>query len=213
MPTKVLLACNDRATRDALRGALLGHRDIQIVGVVKHGGEEAVEETVRSQPHVVVIDSSMPTAGSHDIARAILECQPDTTVLVVSKKQPGSVIRQTLRIGARGYLFRDSISREILKAVRALAKGKGYLGAGVAGQVFDSIRPARVDAMRSLTARERQILRLAGDGKSNAEMAGILGLSKRTVETYRARLMRKLEIDNVSSLVKLAIRQGLTQLD
>ena len=159
------------------------------------------------------MDMSIPAANSLDLTRAIIECRPDAAVLLVAKSGSGSIIRQTLRAGARGYLFSESISRETLKAVRALAKGKRYLGAGVADRIFDSIRPPRVDAVKSLTARERQILSLAGDGKSNAEIGEMLGLSRRTVETYRARLMRKLGIVNVSSLVKLAIRSGLTQLD
>jgi DNA-binding NarL/FixJ family response regulator len=212
MPIKVLLACNDTATRDALRGALLGHGDIRLVGVVSQG-QEAVEETVRLKPDVVVVDMSTSPMHGIDITRTIIEGQRDTAVLVVSKVEPGSLIKQALRAGARGYLFRESISPLLLKAVRALAKGKRYLGTGVADRVVDSMRPVRVDAMKGLTAAERQILRLAADGKSNAEMAGMLGLSKRTVETYRARLMRKLGIVNVSSLVKLAIRVGLTKLD
>jgi DNA-binding NarL/FixJ family response regulator len=134
---------------------------------------------------------------------------------MVSKDDPGSRILQAFRAGARGYLLEASAPAEFADAVRAVAAGGRYLGAGAIDRLLDSLRSSRsdLDALNRLNAMERQILRLVADGKSNSEAAAMLGLSPRTVETYRSGVMHKLGLADVSSLVKFALRQGIIGID
>jgi DNA-binding NarL/FixJ family response regulator len=125
------------------------------------------------------------------------------------------MIPQAFRAGARGYLFETSIASELANAVRTVAGGQRYLGPGVVDRMFDWFQASRsdLDALSRLNAVERQILRLVAEGKSNAEAASILGLSPRTVETYRAGLTHRLGLADVPSLVKFAIRLGIIAVD
>jgi DNA-binding NarL/FixJ family response regulator len=122
------------------------------------------------------------------------------------------LVRQSILAGARGFLLKESAGEEVVRAVRAVAAGQRYFGGGIASKLLD-LPGASGAGMDVLTAREREVLQLVAEGKSNAEAAAVLGLSPRSVETYRGRLMQKLGIEDLPSLVKFAIRQGLTTLD
>jgi DNA-binding NarL/FixJ family response regulator len=211
---KVLLVCSDTPMRQRLRGALQAQPGVRVLAAVGDG-RLAVEQAVELGADVVVTAVAIPVMDGIEVTRAIVESKPGTAVVVVSRNESGAVIRQALRAGARGVLLWQSALAECRHAVRAVAGGKQYLGTGVAEKMLDSLKAPRsdLDAMKALTATERQILRLAADGKSNAEMAGTLNLSTRTVETYRARLMRKLALKDLPSLVKFAIRHGITVLE
>jgi DNA-binding NarL/FixJ family response regulator len=210
---KVLLACDDAPMRKRLGGALRRHHDVRVLAAVPDG-RMAVEQAIQLGANVVVTGMSIPVMDGIEVTRAIVEGKPDTGVVVVSKHESGAIISQAFRAGARGVLLWQSALSECLQAVRAVAAGKHYLGDGVVERIFDSIQAARDwGTLKSLTAAELQILRLAAEGKSNAEMADALRLSQRTVETYRARLMRKLAYKDVASLVKFAIRHGITGID
>jgi DNA-binding NarL/FixJ family response regulator len=139
---------------------------------------------------------------------------PATQVLMLSMHESPDIVLQALEAGARGYLSKSSAAAELVKAVRALASGRRYLGSGIAEEVLDNLQaPRAAGSLGALTDTERRILQLTAEGKSNAEMAGILSLSHRTVETYRLLMMRKLGIRGLPALVKFAIRHGITTVD
>jgi DNA-binding NarL/FixJ family response regulator len=123
------------------------------------------------------------------------------------------LVREALRAGARGYLLKESAGDDVVKAVRAVVAGKRFLGNGIADALIESCVLGRSDVMEQLTPREREVVRLVAEGKSNAEAAATLGLSPRSVETYRLRLMQKLGLADLPSLVKFAIRHGITTLE
>jgi len=211
---KVLLAHDDARMREALHASLRSHDDIQVLAAVGDG-REAIDQAIELGPDVVVSSVSISVMNGIEVTRAIVEKRPSIAVLLLSTSDPGSTISQAFRAGARGYLLEAFASSELVEAVRAVASGSRYLGAGVVDRVLESFQATRsdLDAMSRLSAMEREILRLAASGKSNVEMAAILHLSPRTVETYRAGLTHKLGLSDVPSLVKFAIRHGIIPLD
>jgi DNA-binding NarL/FixJ family response regulator len=202
----VLIADDHGVLRDGLRRLLESSEGLQVVGAVGDG-RAAVEMAAARQPDVVVMDVGMPGLNGIAATRAILGCCPGAGVVMLSMHASPEIVRQALLAGARGYLLKECAGDEVVLAVRAVAAGERYLGQGVA-------EPGSPGAggLGALTRRELEVLQLVVEGKSNAAAAGILGLSPRSVETYRARLMQKLAVDDLPSLVKLAIRHGLTAL-
>jgi two-component system NarL family response regulator len=209
---KVLIADDHGIVRDGLRSLLERYEDLRVVAAVADG-REAVAAAERLLPQVVIMEISLRLMNGIDATRAILQRKPDTAVIVLSMQDSSSVIESALQAGARGYLTKQCGGDEVVKAVREVAAGKRYLGGNVADKMFDRLRRHGAGAGEELTATERGILRLVADGKSNAQVAAQLGLSTRTVETYRIRLMRKLELGGLAALVKFAIRHGITSLD
>lgn len=208
---RVLLADDHAVLRDGLRRLLELDADISVVAAANDGCE-AVAKAEATRPEVVVMDVSMPNLGGIEATRSIVRKAPGTGVVILSMHASAEMIRQALLAGARGYVLKDSAGAEVVRAVKAVAAGQRFMGDGVDGRVLAEYPngPAGAGVMERLTPRERQVLQLVAEGKSNAEAASILHLSPRSVETYRCRLMHKLAIDDVPSLVKFAIRHGLT---
>lgn len=211
----VLLADDHAVLRDCLAG-LLGHEeDLKVVAALADG-ESALREAERLHPKVAVLGNGLGAMSGVDAARAFAQKVPGVAVVLLAAHSAPSAVRRALEAGALGCLGRESSGEEVVKAIRSAAAGKRYLGESVAEKFVDETRPAGARGelqIETLTATERNILRLVSEGKSNAEVAEIIGLSARTVETYRLRLMRKLGIGNLASLVKYAIRQGITTLE
>jgi len=210
----VLVADDHGVLRDGLAALLRRDEDIRIVGTVADG-MAVLREAERLRPRVVLLGLALSALSTIEAARSLIEKVPDVSVVIVSMQSSPAMVRQALEAGALGYLGKESSGEDVLKAVRSVVSGKRYLGHGLAEKIVEEQRPtARSEAQgESLTATERNILRLVTEGKSNAEVAEIIGLSARTVETYRLRLMRKLGIGDLASLVKYAIRQGITSLE
>jgi DNA-binding NarL/FixJ family response regulator len=205
---RVLLADDHRVLRDGLRCLLETDSRIRVVAVA-NDGREAIARAAESRPDVIVMDVSMPNLGGIAATRSILASAPATGVVMLSMHSSGETIHWALDAGARGYLLKESASEEVVNAVRAVAAGGCYLGQGIE---FKSLEPDGGLAGR-LTTSERRVLRLVVEGMSNAQAAQMLDLSPRTVETYRARLMEKLQLDSLPGLVKFAIRNGITGVD
>jgi DNA-binding NarL/FixJ family response regulator len=201
--TSVVLADAHAILLDGLR-ALLEAEGLKVVGRAMNG-EEAVR-LARLHPDLAIIDISMPVVNGIEATRRIRETSPSTRVLILSAHALAHHVDQALRAGAEGYVLKGSSGPELLKAVRAITEGKRYLSASLA-------RSTGRDALATLTVREREVLQLIADGKSNAAAGSLLGLSPRSVETYRARVMQKLGIEDLPTLVKFAIRHGLTTLE
>jgi len=210
----VLVANDQPILRDGLRAILDGERDIRVIASARDGGE-AVRESERHQPQVALLGVEMAGLDGIEATRIIAERSPSVRVLLLSAHPAPGVARRALDAGARGYLSRECTGAELVKGVRAVAAGGRYLIEELAEKTRARERIAGRDGhgVESLTDSERQILKLVAEGKSNPAVARMLGLSPRTVETYRLRLMRKLDIANVASLVRYAIRHGITPLE
>jgi len=186
---------------------LEAHSDIQIVGQAGNG-REAVDLAAKLHPDVVVMDVAMPELNGIEATRRILETSPRTRVLALSMHKDAVYVREVLRAGARGYLLKDSGDADLVAAVRAVAKGEGYLSPSVSESVLSDYRRHVTDPLDLLSSREREVLQMIAEGKTNKEIATSLNLSVYTVEAHRGRVMEKLNLHSTSELVRFALRSG-----
>jgi DNA-binding NarL/FixJ family response regulator len=217
MSITVFLADDHAVVRDGLRFLLEAEHDIKVVGDVANG-RDAVRRVVQLCPDVAIIDIAMPELNGIEAARKIGQVCPSTQVIILSMHSTTEHVFQALQAGARGYLLKESAGIEVVNAVRAVHAERRYLSQKISdGLVDDYVRQRQAAEAKSplarLSPREREVLQLVVEGKSSAEIAGILSLSLKTIETYRSRLMRKLGISDLPGLVKFAIQHGLTTLE
>jgi DNA-binding NarL/FixJ family response regulator len=209
MVINVLLADDHGVLRDGMQRLLEANADIKVVATADDG-REAVEKAAKLQPDVVVMDISMPNMNGLEATRRIAGRARATGVAILSMHSSVEMVHEAFAAGALGYVLKESAGDEVVRAVRTVAAGRRFVGEGL----MDKVRTENsASGLASLTAREREILPLIVNGKSNAEAAAILGLSPRSVETYRLRLMQKLDIEDLPTLVKFAIRHGMTTLE
>jgi len=210
METTVLLADDHAVVRDGLRAVLEGSQDMHVVGVAGNG-REAVSETQRLHPDVVIMDIAMPELDGVEATRRIAEKCPDTRVLILSMYLSAEHIHRALQAGAQGYVLKESAGDEVVEAIRALRAGKRYLSHRITETMIDDYlrEGTNVSPLDSLSLRERDVLQLVVEGNTNVSIAQKLSLSPKTVETYRARIMRKLKVRDTVELVKFAMRHGL----
>jgi DNA-binding NarL/FixJ family response regulator len=214
---RVFLADDHAVVRDGLRFLLEAQPDIRVIGDAADG-RQAVRRVTQLCPDVVVIDIAMPELNGIEAARQVIQACPATQVLILSMHATSEHIYRALQAGARGYLLKESAGIDVVHAVRAVHAGRRYLSPKISDRLVDDyVRQRQVAETTSplarLSPREREILQLVVEGKSSAEIAGILSLSPKTVETYRSRLMGKLGIGDLPTLVKFAIQHGLTPLE
>ncbi len=217
MTITVLLADDHAVVRDGLRLLLEAQGDIKVVGDAANG-REAVHQVKRLRPDVVVMDIAMPELNGIEATQQIREGCPSAQVVILSMHYTSEHIFRALQAGARGYLLKESAGVEVVNAVHTVQAGHRYLSQKISDKVIDNYVHQREAAettspLARLSPRERQVLQLVAEGKSSAEIASVLSLSHKTVETYRSRLMQKLGISDLPSLVKFAIRQGLIPLE
>lgn len=203
-PIRVLIAEDHLIVREGLC-ALLEREDGLVVVGVASDGEQAVSEARRLQPDVVLMDLSMPTIDGVEATRRVRADCPRTRVLVLSMHGTEEFVRPAVRAGAAGYVLKGAGMADLLGAVRTVAAGGAFFGPGVADILLEESEPP-------LTARERQVLRLVASGYTSPQIATHMGLSARTVEGHRARVMSKLSIHDLPGLVRYAIRAGLVPL-
>ena len=211
---RVILADDHAVVRDGLAVLLEAQSDLEVVGVAANG-RQAVRLAQELHPDVVVMDIAMPELNGIEATRQIHDAVTSTQVLVLSMHSTTEHIFRALQAGARGYLLKDSAGAEVVDAIRVVHAGRRYLSQKIASTVVDDYisERHRASPLDSLSPRERQILQLVAEGKSSAEAAAMLFLSPKTVDTYRSRMMQKLDIDDLPKLVKFAIQHGVTQLD
>jgi len=211
---RVILADDHAVVRDGLAVLLEAQSDLEVVGVAANG-RQAVRLAQELRPDVVVMDIAMPELNGIEATRQIHDAVTSTQVLVLSMHSTTEHIFRALQAGARGYLLKDSAGAEVVDAIRVVHAGRRYLSQKIASTVVDDYisERHRASPLDSLSPRERQILQLVAEGKSSAEAAAMLFLSPKTVDTYRSRMMQKLDIDDLPTLVKFAIQHGVTQLD
>lgn len=210
MTIRVMLADDHTLIREGLRALLTSVPDISVIGEARTG-REAVSAVQQLDPEVVVMDIAMPDLNGIEAARLIHAGHPAIRIVMLSMHSTAEHVYRALEAGACGYLLKEAAAEEVITAVRAVHAGKRYLCMALAGSVRDSAAfahaPGPVD---SLSPREQQVLQMVVEGKTSGEIAHILCLSPKSVETYRTRLMKKLGVENIPSLVKFALEHGLT---
>ena len=219
MSISIFLADDHTIVRDGLRMLLEAQSDFRIAGEATNG-REAVRQVSQLRPDVVILDITMPELNGLEAARQIREASADTQVIILSMHGSTTHVFEALGAGARGYLLKASAGASVVEAVRTVHSGRRYLSAEIVDQVIEHSLLQQLeqstetpDPLARLSAREREVLQLVVEGKSSAEIAEVLHLSPKTVETYRGNLMKKLELQNLPELVKFAIRYGLTPLE
>jgi len=205
---RVLLADDHAMVRKGFRLILEAQPDMEIAGEAGNG-REAVELTEKLHPDVVVMDVAMPELNGIEATRRLASSSPHTRVLALSMHKDSVYVREILRAGARGYLLKDSIDTDLINAVRAVAKGDGYISPGVSDAVLSDYRRHVTDPLDLLTSREREVLQMIAESKTNKEIAVVLNLSVYTVEAHRGKIMEKLNLHSTSELVRFAVRHGL----
>lgn len=213
-PTRILLVDDHAIFREGLKLLLEDQPDMCVVGEASTGSE-AVNRLTGLSPDVVIMDIKMPRMGGIDATREMLQKDPSTRVIILSMYSNDKEVANAFRAGALGYVLKEDSGVELIDAVRSVQNNQRYLSRKLANAFADAYLEAEEtpDQLSKLSARERQVLQLVVNGKSSKEIAAFTSLSPKTVETYRSRLMMKLNIDNLPDLVKFAISQGLIELE
>ncbi|MEJ7606535.1 MAG: response regulator transcription factor [Bryobacteraceae bacterium] len=206
--TRILLADDHSVVRSGFRALLSAQPDMEVVGEASDG-LGAVEKSAALQPDIVVMDVTMPNLNGIEATRRVLQETPRVRVLALSMHKDAVYVREILRAGASGYLLKDSGEGDLIDAVRAIAKGEGYLSPGVSDAVLSDYRKHVTDPIDLLTSREREVLQRIAEGQTNKEIASALQLSIYTVEAHRGRIMEKLNLHSIGELVRFALRNGL----
>jgi DNA-binding NarL/FixJ family response regulator len=204
----ILLADDHAVVRQGFKMILAAQPDMEIVGEAGNG-REALDLASQLQPDVIVMDVAMPELNGIEATRRVADVSPRSRVLALSMHKDSVYVREILRAGARGYLLKDSVSSDLLAAVRAIARGEGYLSPGVSDAVLNDYRRHVTDPIDLLTSREREVLQMIAEGKTNKDIATVLNLSVYTVDAHRGRIMEKLNVHSVTDLVRFAVRCGL----
>jgi two-component system, NarL family, response regulator NreC len=212
-PIRILLADDHHILRDGLRLLLERQDDFAVVAEAAEG-REAVRLAEEHCPDVAIIDIAMPGMNGIEATRCIKQKCEATSVIILSMHHDESYILQALRAGARGYLLKDSLKADLLAAVRAVVHGHSHFSPKVSRLLQeDYVRELndrqKEDSFELLTAREREILQLAAEGRSNKEIANLLNLSLYTVDTHRSRILHKLNLHTVPELILYAVRKGI----
>jgi DNA-binding NarL/FixJ family response regulator len=209
---RILVADDHEVVRQGLRRLLEARPGWEICGEASNG-REAVEKARELKPDVVVLDHSMPGLNGTEATRQIIERVPRTEVLILTMHGSEELIRGALEAGARGYVLKSDASRDLIAAVHALVEHKAFLSSSASGPVLDGYlrRPQTPTSQQVLTPREREILQLVAEGRSNKEIAVTLKISTKTVEAHRANMMHKLGLTSVSQLVRFAIRNQIIE--
>jgi DNA-binding NarL/FixJ family response regulator len=211
---RILLADDHGLVRRGARALLQDHRGWRVVGEAVDGGE-AVQKAIALKPDVAIVDISMPEFDGIEATRRIREAVPDTNVLVLSLHESDEMVRHALDAGARGYILKSDLTECLVKAVKAVSEGKRFLTPSVSEIVLKGFLKARdVDeegkhAAARPTRREIQVIRLLAEGKTNKEIAALLAIAVRTVETHRSRIMSKLGLHSLADLIHYAMRNEI----
>jgi len=206
---RVLLADDHLIVRQGLK-VLLQREGFEIVGEAADG-QQAVRLARDRRPDVAILDFAMPVLNGLDAAREILRSCPRTRVILLTMHTEDRYVHEALRVGVSGYVVKSQASADLVRAIREVSRDMTYLSPRVSRTVVQAYL-AKSDVPDPLTPREREVLRLVAEGKTTKEIAAILGISVKTAEAHRIRVMKKLETHNTASTVRYAIRQGLVQV-
>ena len=210
---RIALADDHAVMRTGLRLVLERQTDFSVIGEASDG-REAVALVQRETPDVLVMDIGMPNLNGIEAARQVAAAAPQVAVVILSMHSDESYVLRALKAGARGYLLKESAESDLIAAIRAVHAGKAFFSPAVSRMlVEDYVRQLQdreiEDSYELLTTREREILQLIAEGKSNKEVAAVLNLSLYTIETHRGNLMTKLGLHTVPELILYAVRKGV----
>jgi two-component system, NarL family, response regulator NreC len=206
--TRILLVDDHAVVRQGFKMILSAQPDMEIVGEAGNG-REAVELAGQLKPDVVLMDVAMPELNGIEATRRLVATDPHVRVIALSMHKDNVYVREILRAGARGYLLKDSGAGDLVTAIRAVAAGESYLSPAVSNAVLDDYRRHVTNPIDLLSSREREVLQMLAEGKTNKEIAVVLNLSVYTVDAHRGRIMEKLNVHSINELVRFAVRNGL----
>ena len=214
MAIRVLIADDHGVVVEGLRFVVEAQADMEVIGTVQDS-REAVRRSLEEGPDVVLIDHAMPVLNGTEAMRLIRERCPGTHVIILSMYSNRVHVLRALQAGATGYVVKKSAAKEVVDAIRAVHRGGRYLSGELADGLIDQAvhKTASEDPLERLSSRERQVLQMLAEGHVVADIATTLSLSPKTVETYRTRMMEKLEIHDFATLVRFAIQHGITPLE
>jgi DNA-binding NarL/FixJ family response regulator len=212
---RVLLAEDHILVRQGFRRILEDDPGITVVGEARTG-LEAIDQCKELKPDVVVMDLSMPELGGLEATAEILKAEPQIKILILSMYSNEAYVRKAFELGAKGYILKNAIEVDLTRAVMALAEGQAYFSPGVSHIVLESMKAGTFqgtsqDPYEKLTLREKEVLQLIAQGKSNKEIATLLNISTNTVAVHRARVMETLNLHRTAELVLFAVKKGLVQ--
>jgi DNA-binding NarL/FixJ family response regulator len=212
---RVLLADDHHLVRAGIRALLQSLSDVEIVAEAGDG-QEALAALVRTKPEIALVDISMPGLNGLELAQRAAREAPETRLVILSVHGDASHVAQALRAGAKGYLVKDAAADELPILLRSVMRGETYLSPSISRHVVEGfLGRASASSEESpekpelLTSRQREILQLVAEGRSTKDVANLLGLSVKTVETHRAQIMERLDIHDLAGLVRYAVRAGL----
>ena len=211
---RLLLVDDHPLVREGIRSCLHPHKQLEIVGEAADG-REALVKAKELNPDIVLMDINLPRTNGLEATRLLRREAPQTRVLILTVHNNKEYVLQIVQAGARGYVLKDTSPGELVQAIEQVNRGEAFFSADVARFVLNdyvTTSGRRKSGEEELSDREREVLALIAEGYSNKSIASNLGLSVRTVETHRARIMRKLNIHSTAGLTKFAISQGMASL-
>ncbi len=215
MGIRILLADDHKLLREGLHSLIEEQPDMTVIAEAEDG-RATVQLAAKMRPDIIVMDISMPGLNGMEATRQILAKDPGVKVLALSMHTDRRFIVEMLGAGASGYLLKDCAFEELIRAIHALADQRTYLSPKISDVVVKDyacrISKSALSSLSVLSAREREVLQLLAEGKSTREIASILQIGMKTVETYRQQIMEKLDIHTIAGLTKFAVREGLTSL-
>lgn len=214
MAIRILIADDHGVVAEGLRYVVEAQADMEVIACVQDS-REAVRRSLEALPDVVLMDHAMPDLNGTEATHMIRERSPQTHVIVLSMYSDPVHVYRALQAGANGYVVKKSAAKEVVDAIRVVHRGGRYLSKQLADSVIDQMvrKTAAEDPLERLSSRERQVLQMLAEGHAIAYVATTLSLSPKTVETYRARMMEKLDIHDLATLIKFAIQHGITSLE
>lgn len=213
---RIVIAEDHHLVRQGIRALLEQSGEVQVVAEAATG-EEAIESVKEHEPDVLVMDLSMPRLDGAQAAERIIDMKLSTQIIILSMHADTTMVQQLLRLGVKGYLLKDAVTEELMLAVHSVSQGKLFLSPTISDSVMTMLLSPTNNTAESaadlLTPREREVLQLVAEGHTNNAIAELLKISVKTVEKHRSNLMTKLEVNDLASLIRKSIKQGLILLD
>jgi two-component system, NarL family, response regulator NreC len=209
VPIRVVLADDHVLVRQGLK-SLLEREGFQVVAEASDG-QEAVRYVQTLKPDIAVLDITMPVLNGLDAARQMSLSSPKAKTILLTQHDEEQYLSEALDAGVKGYVLKSQVASDLIQAIRQVSRGEVYLSPGVSSAVMEAYRSKSEKPRDPLTTRERQVLQLIAEGKSTKDVASVLGISVKTAESHRTRLMQKLDIHETASLVLYAVRRGIVQ--